>query len=281
MIIDSHLHVFLSKREDPEREADHIAPAELRAPVEMLEGEMAAAGVDGAVLVPLGCEDAYVAGILAANPARYVGVAVARPGEHDPGRVAERLDRGGFRGLRMFGLPGDWDGAPWRGVLERLEQDGRVLWLYPRAEDLANVATLVSRLQDLRVVLNHCGLTQAGIGVDEKGRPRLEGPIPQPTEPAILELAARENVAVVLSGAYGFSRFPYPYPDIGAVTNRLFEAFGADRLMWGSDFPWIVDDPGYAECLALVDHHLPELSSSERSAILAGTCKRIFDWPKE
>ncbi len=278
MIIDAHLHVFLSVPEDPERVADPLASAERRAPVEMLEGEMAVAGVDGAVLVPLGGEERYVAEVVASDPTRFAGIAVARPGEHDPGVVAERLDRGGFSGLRMFDLPGSWDDAPWRPVLERMARDGRILWMYPRAEDLGNLALVAERLEGLRVVLNHSGLTQAGIGVDDQGRPRLISPIPQPTEPAVLSLAAHDNVAVVLSGAYGFSHEPYPYRDIAAISQRLLGAYGADRLMWASDFPWIVDDPGYGACLALVDEHLPGLSADERGAILGGTCQQLFSW---
>lgn len=281
MIVDAHLHVFLSTADDPERMADPIAPAERTAPVDLLEKEMAAAGVGGAVLIPLGAEDSYVAAACAAHPSRYMGIAVARPGEHDPGLVADRLERGRFRGLRMFELPGEWEDASWRGVLARLEQDGRVLWVYPRVEDLTNLAVVASRLTGLRIVLNHCGLTQAGIGVDEQGRPRLDSVIPQPTEPFILDLARQENVSVVLSGAYAFSHQRYPYLDIGEVARRLLDAFGPDRLMWGSDFPWIIDDPGYRQTLAIVDHHLPGLSTPERSAILGGTCRRVLDWPKE
>lgn len=127
MIIDAHLHVFLSASQDPERTVDHIASAERSAPVEMLEREMASAGVDRAVLAPLGPEDTYISDLLAANPNRFAGIAVAEPGQYDPAQVADRLDLGGFKGLRMFALPGEWDEAPWRGLLQRLEQDGRVL----------------------------------------------------------------------------------------------------------------------------------------------------------
>jgi predicted TIM-barrel fold metal-dependent hydrolase len=183
---------------------------------------MALAGVEGAVLVPLGPEDTYVSDVLAANPSRFAGIAVAGPGQYDPAQVADRLDRGGFKGLRIFALPGDWDDAPWRGLLERLEQDARVLWLYSRAEDLANVATIAARLDSLRIVLDHCGLTQAGIGLDDKGRPRLDTPIPQPTESAILDLSSFENMFVILSGAYGFSHLRYPDSDIGSIVGRLF-----------------------------------------------------------
>jgi predicted TIM-barrel fold metal-dependent hydrolase len=279
MIVDAHVHVFLSAADDPERTVDALAPPELEAPLEALEREMAAAGVDGAVLVPLGPEDRYVSGCIAADPGRFAGIAVAATGEEDPGRVAERLEAGGFSGLRMFGLAGDLGERPFRlGVLERLAATATVLWLYPRAEHLATVDAVAARLPDLRIVLNHNGFTQAGIGRDEHGRPRIDTPVPQPHEAQVLALARHPNVSVILSGAYGFSHVEYPYPDVAAVVRRVADAFGVERLAWASDFPWIVEHPGYRACLQLVDHHLPGLSPTERSAVLGGNIRRILRW---
>jgi len=48
--------------------------------------------------------------------------------------------------------------------------------------------------------------------------------------------------------------------------------------MWGSDYPFIVDDPGYASTRALVEHHFAHLSADERAAIGGGTCTRLFDF---
>jgi L-fuconolactonase len=284
MIVDAHVHVFLSAADDPRRTADQLAPPERQAPVEQLEQQMARAGVDGAVLVPLGPEDDYVSGIVAQQPHRYAAIAVADDHTRDPGRVGERLARG-FSGLRMFGLPGvpeDAGGAgnapPWFPILERLAADGMVLWLYPRAEHLAAVETVARRLPDLRILLNHTGFTQAGIRRDAQGRPRVDSPVPQPHEAKVLALARYPHVSVMLSGAYGFSSDDYPYPDVGEVVIRVAEAFGIDRLAWASDFPWIVDDPGYRACLDLVDHHLPGLSQAERAGVLGENIRRILNW---
>lgn len=279
MIVDAHVHVFLSAADDPERTVDEIAPAEREAPVDLLERQMRDAGVDGAVLVPLGPEDGYVSRTAASDRGRFANIASEAPGEDDPGRVAERLDGGGFSGLRKFGLPGDLaDHPPWLGVLERLAADGRVLWLYPRAEHLPTVAAVAERIPELRVVLNHTGFTQAGIGHDDFGRPRIDSPVPQPHEAQVLALSRHPNVSVVLSGAYGFSHLAYPYPDVAEVVRRIADAFGAERLMWGSDFPWIVDHPGYRACLELIDRHLPGLSPVERAAILGDNIRRVLRW---
>lgn len=279
MIIDAHAHVFLSAADDPERTVDELAPVEREAPVDLLERQMRDASVDGAVLVPLGPEDGYVSRVASSDRGRFANIASEAPGEDDPGRVAERLDAGGFSGLRMFGLPGDFADRPgWLGVLERLADDGRVLWLYPRAEHLPTVAAVAERIPELRIVLNHTGFTQAGIGRDEYGRPRIDGPMPQPHEPQVLALSRHPNVSVVLSGAYGFSRLEYPYPDVAEVVRRTADAFGTERLMWGSDFPWIVDRPGYRACLQLIDHHLPGLSPAERAAVLGNNIRGLVQW---
>jgi L-fuconolactonase len=279
VIIDAHAHVFLSATDDPARTVDELAPVEREAPIGLLERHMRDANVDGAVLVPLGPEDGYVSGIVSSDPGRFASIAAAAPGENDPGHVAERLEAGGFAGLRMFGLPGVLaDHPPWLGVLERLATDEKVLWLYPRGEHLPTVEAIAERIPELRVVLNHTGFTQAGIGRDEYGRPRIAGSVPQPHEAQVLALARNVNVSVILSGAYGFSRFEYPYPDVAEVVHRLADAFGTERLMWGSDFPWIVDRPGYRACVELIDIHLPGLSLVERAAVLGGSIRRILGW---
>ncbi|MFO7294103.1 MAG: amidohydrolase family protein [Actinomycetes bacterium] len=275
MIVDAHLHVFLSKADDPDRTVDAIAPAERSAPVELLEETMAAHGVDAAVLVPLGPEDGYVSDAVRRHPGRYAGIGVW-DGEQDAGKVADRLAATGMRGLRMFGFPA---GVPW-AVLERLASDGSLLWLYPRPDDVEEVHEVCRRLPDLAVVLNHTGLTQGGIGVDDRLRPRIESDIPQPAEARIRGLAAYPNVSVILSGSYAFSHQPWPYPDLAGVTRRVVEAFGTERVMWASDFPWILDDPGYGRMLELVDQHLPGLSPTERAAVLGGNARRIV-WEEE
>jgi L-fuconolactonase len=56
----------------------------------------------------------------------------------------------------------------------------------------------------------------------------------------------------------------------------VYRAYGADRLLWASDFPWILQQPGYSAQLALVDQLLPDISPSERAAILGGTARKLL-----
>jgi predicted TIM-barrel fold metal-dependent hydrolase len=47
-------------------------------------------------------------------------------------------------------------------------------------------------------------------------------------------------------------------------------------MLWASDFPWITEQPGYQEQLALVDHLLPDLSLEDRARICGGNAEELF-----
>ena len=72
------------------------------------------------------------------------------------------------------------------------------------------------------------------------------------------------------------SKAAYPYPDLAAWHRSLLSAFGAERLLWASDFPWIVADPGYGECVEVLDHLLPDLSTGQRRLIMGETARRFL-----
>lgn len=54
--------------------------------------------------------------------------------------------------------------------------------------------------------------------------------------PEVVKLAAHRNVSIKISGACTLSHEAYPYKDIWDPLARIFEAFGLDRCMWGTDW---------------------------------------------
>jgi predicted TIM-barrel fold metal-dependent hydrolase len=280
MRIDGHLHVFLSQREDPEREVSELAPAGRKAPVELLIETMAAHGVDGAVLVPLGPERAYVARCLDTFPDHFVGVCVADESLHaDPARRLRERAAAGFLGVRMsrLGEPGrPLRESPVYPTLAAMAAEGLVLWQYAPPDQLPLLREAIELLPELTVCLNHLGFSPERMDVDEHGRPRLRTTLPPSTLPAVLELAALPHVHVMLSGLYGWSDEPYPYRDLTGVVQALYESYGAKRLLWASDFPWILEEPGYGAVLELPDRHLPNLTDAERADVFGGTVAQIF-----
>jgi predicted TIM-barrel fold metal-dependent hydrolase len=154
--------------------------------------------------------------------------------------------------------------------------EGVVLWYYAAPDQLPLLHEAVEFLPELVVCLNHLGFCPERMEVDEHGRPRLRTTLPPPTLPAVLELARFPSVHVMVSGLYGWSREPYPYGDLGGVVRAVYESFGPERLLWASDFPWILEHPGYGALLELLDFHLPKLSAAERLDLFGGSAARLF-----
>ena len=55
--------------------------------------------------------------------------------------------------------------------------------------------------------------------------------------------------------------------------------FGAKRLMWATDFPWILEEPGYGKLTTVIEELLPNLSEAELAGIMGGNAKRILRFP--
>jgi predicted TIM-barrel fold metal-dependent hydrolase len=277
MIVDGHAHVFRPAHLVP-RVVDALAPAEREAPVEDLLDVMADAGVERAVLVPLGTEDAYVAEVVRAHPGRFAAVAVANPLD-GVDAIERRREAFAFHAVRMMCL-GDPAlpllESPLLPVLRRLAADGLLLWTYLPPEQLPLLEQLPAAVPDLRIVLNHLGFFPRGMRVDERRRPAFDDPFPEPHVAAVLRLARFPTVHVMFSGQYALSRERPPYRDLDPIVGRLADAFGADRMLWASDYPWTRDVPGYARLLTLAQEALPGVSAAELAAIHGGTALNLF-----
>jgi predicted TIM-barrel fold metal-dependent hydrolase len=264
---------------------DELAPAERDAPVEDLLTRMEEAGVAGAVLVPLDGADDYVAESLERFPGRFAGVAVATPAEHGTGGVdpvvalRERRERWPFGALRTtwLGEPGrSVADSPFLPVLRALAEQQLPLWSYLPPARLPLLVELVRLLPELPVVLNHLGFCPHDMWVDEHRRPRFDEPFPELVVDELERLSDAPGVHVLVSGQYALSAQDPPYADLFPVTRRLAAAYGAERLMWGSDHPWPSDVPGYDQLPGLVGAALPGLSTDDTARVLGGTARALF-----
>jgi predicted TIM-barrel fold metal-dependent hydrolase len=60
----------------------------------------------------------------------------------------------------------------------------------------------------------------------------------------------------------------------------LLNRFGADRLLWASDFPWILRQPGYDRMVGLLDELLPDLADHERTAVMGDNAAEFLRFPE-
>lgn len=285
-VVDSHLHLFRRVSDAfPRATFDRMAEADREELAERLIETMDAVGVDHAVVVPLSKDDRYLAEVLREYGNRFAGVGVFdHDHPDDVTAIAERHATTGFRGLRFFGLQADATSTPdtleCTPILEYMAHHGLVVWFYGDLVQLRALDLLMQRLPELQVVLNHCGFLpdiHAEMQVDEHLRPHFEVDLPPAGLSSVEELAARHpHLHVHFSGLYAFSHEPYPYRDLTEVATRLLASFGPQRMLMASDWPWIRDEPGYAEVLGLVDVFYPNLSPDERAMIRGGTAARLF-----
>lgn len=282
--VDAHAHVFRPAAVNPRR-VDELAPADRDAPAEELLSLMAASGVENAVLVPLGTEDDAVADAMRAHPGRFVSVAVAseevqgRAG-HDPvGSLLRRLERMPFAALRTswLGEPGRMAESPMLQTLRFCAENNILIWSYLPPEQFAMLGEALRLVPELQVVLNHLGLAPRDMWVDEYVRPRFTDVYPREHGEAVCALAANERCFLMFSGQYAISAEPCPYPDLRDLGRMLVDAYGPERTLWGSDYPWIRAVPGYPALLDLVDDTL-SLSPAERDSVLGDTAHRLFSF---
>ena len=99
-----------------------------------------------------------------------------------------------------------------------------------------------------------------------------------PWKDNIRELARRENVNCKISGMVTEADFEnwtpaqlQPYFDV------VLEAFGPDRVLFGSDWPVCLVATTYKNWMALVQKNLSELSKPEQAKIMGENAVRIYE----
>ena len=134
---------------------------------------------------------------------------------------------------------------------------------------LDQVKQLAARNPDTTLVVDHLGLQQP-----------FEPP--PPAKPfadlsKVLALAAHDNVVIKITGACTLSHQPFPYNDIWDPLGRIFDAFGFDRCMWGTDWTRAVALLTYKEGVEPF-RVTDRLSAGDRAALMGGTLSKIYQW---
>lgn len=277
MIVDAHHHLWDPARRTYEWMTGPTAvlarpydAGDLRAVAEPL-------GVAATVVVQAATSEDETAELLevAADPdtlvAAVVGwVALTAPDCAD--RIA-RL-RAGPGGDRLAGIrhpvqdepdPAWLDRPDVRRGLQAVADAGLTYDLLLFPVHLPAASRVAAALPDLALVLDH------------GAKPPIADGGWEPWSTDLAALAAFERVHCKLSGLV--TEAPWErWRDAGVerYAERLLDAFGPDRLMFGSDWPVCTLAAAYAEVLELARDALGSLSGAERDAVLAGTGRRFY-----
>ena len=287
-VIDSHLHLFRAVSDRyPRTVYPGLADADLDVPAEKLISLMESTRVDKAIVVPLGPEDHYLGEIIEQYPGRFAGVGCYDGSAPDQAKnLDDRIKKSNIQGIRIGEVdasadtPDDPRQFSMFPLLEAMSERNLRVWFYAESRQVQLLEKVLDVLPQLVVVFNHCGFMVSldNLAVDQHYRPHFTTEVPPPTLELLGRLAEHPNTYIHFSGQYAFSHDPYPYPDMLPVTDFIYNTFGPNRMLWASDFPWIAEQPGYAQQLALVDHLLPNLTQAERQQIPGGTAASLFDF---
>jgi L-fuconolactonase len=273
-VIDAQVHAY--ERDHPGRPWAAV----LHGPPEVTGDEMVAAmdavGVDGALLVSpftmYRYDASYALQVHAAHPGRFALIKPVDP--TDPAvadTIADWAATDGTVAVRIMMTRGVSTDAADPGINRVLAAAARHslpvnLLCWGRLEQTQQLAT---RNPNTTLVIDHLGLQQP-----------FEPPAPaQPFAdlPKLLELAEHDNVVVKITGACTLSREPFPYNDIWDSLGRIFDAFGLDRCMWGTDWTRAVELLTYAQgvdAFRVTDR----LSAGDRADLMGGTLASVYGW---
>ena len=273
-IIDSQVHVYAANTPDRPWHTvpnwpDHVTGDEM---VQAMD----AVGVDGAIFISAFSmyryDASYAIEVQNAYPGRFGLVKPVDP--LDPAvaeAIAEWKNTPGTVGIRIMmpkeaGLKPDDPGI--KLILhEAMRHDFPVNILCWGNLDVGKA--VIDGHPDNRFIIDHLGIVQ----------PRMPPAPPDPWAdlPKVLDLASRPNVVIKVSGACTLSHAGYPYPDIWDPLARVFDTWGLDRCLWGTDWTRAFAVVNYKQ--AVEPFRLTDLlTESERATLMGGACARAYGW---
>jgi L-fuconolactonase len=277
-IIDSQVHAY--EANTPKRPWDTVP----NWPPHVTGNEMVAAmdkvGVDGAIFISAFSmyryDASYAVDVVKAHPGRFGIVKPVNP--DDPGVadvIAEWKTIPGTVGIRIM-FTKEAKREPTDPGFDRIARAAARSGFPVNVLCWGNLeagAALFDRHPDTRFILDHLGIMQ----------PRVPPAPPEPWAdlPKVLELAKRENVVIKVSGACTLSRQPYPFADIWDPLARIFDAWGFDRCLWGTDWTRAFAVVNYEQAVRPFVE-TKRLSDSERAMLMGGACAKAYGWsPKK
>jgi len=275
LVIDAQVHCY---------ERDHPArpwAAVLAGPPEVTGDDMVAAmddvGVDGALLVSpytmYQYDASYAIDVRAAHPGRFALIKPVDPA--DPAvadTIADWAAMDGTVAVRIMmtrGVSEDPDDPGINRVLAAAARHALPVNLLCWGR-LEQVAALAAKNPETRLIIDHLGLQQP---FDPPAPPEPFAELPK-----LLAMAKHENIAVKITGACTLSHEPFSYNDLWDPLCRIFDAYGFDRCMWGTDWTRAVNLLTYSqgvEPFRLTDR----LSDGDRADLMGRSLQRIYNWP--
>ena len=147
----------------------------------------------------------------------------------------------------------------------RLREFGLTYDILVYAHQLPAALALVDRLPDQPFVVDHLA------------KPRIREREMEPWTAHMQALAEHPNVCCKVSGMVTEADWGHWHPDdLRPYLDVVFEAFGVDRLMFGSDWPVCLLAASYQRVVEVIEAYASQLSAADRENLFGGTAVRFY-----
>ena len=274
-IIDAQVHIWPPETAERPYIKEDASKPHRSVPLtdDRLLEEMKIAGVDRVILVPPsweGYRNDYALEAAQKYPDRFAvmgKVPLNDPASKD--RIASWLEQPGMLGFRLsfrhsgthsFLADGtaDWFWAD----CERY--DIPVMIFAPFA--VAKIGAIAERHPGLRVIVDHMGLN-----IQWKGKDLGPG------IDVLVNFARMKNVGVKVSCLPCYVAEPYPFPTLHLQIRRVVDAFGPQRIFWGTDLSQM--PCSYRQAVTLFTEELDFLSAQDKEWIMGRSLANWLRWP--
>ncbi|MFJ3698967.1 amidohydrolase family protein [Streptomyces sp. NPDC090052] len=275
-IIDAHHHVWdLGVRDQDWITGPELAPLRRNFTLGDLAPQARAAGVAATVLVQtVTVADETPEFLALAGQSDLVAGVVGWTDLTDPG-IADTL-------AAMRELPG---GESLVGIRHQVQGEPDPGWLLRPDVRRGLAAVAAAGLAYDLIVLDHQLPVAAAVAtqvpelrfvLDHLGKPPIADGALQPWASDVRALAARPNTVCKLSGMVTEAGADWTTDGLRPYADTVLEAFGPDRLMFGSDWPVCTLGASYGEVVDTTHRLTGRLSESERAQVLGATAARIY-----
>lgn len=277
MIVDTHLHVVDRSILDYPW-LGGVEPLNRDWPYTSYERDARRAGISATLHMEVDVEPSMIeaetrnVAALADRPDSLIVGAISscRPEEDGFAEFLERqranpLVRGFRRVLHV--MPDELsENALFRENIARLSGSGLTFDLCVLPRQLDKAIALADLAPDVTFILDHCGV------------PDIKGEEREPWMERIRELARRPNVHAKISGVVAYAD-PETWiaETLRPWVEHTIEAFGWDRVVWGSDWPVCTLGGGLLAWVAATHALLDGASADERRKLLSENARRIWN----
>ena len=272
--IDAHCHVSIPENDKYPFWSEKPDIEFHEGSVETLLGLMEKNGISKSVLIQssdYGWDNSYMMDCVDKYPDKFAAIVrVDQWSKSSPDDLEFWVKERGAQGLRLTlweYSEESWDhGKPEYPLWDKIRELGIAVGYLIEPFHKPMIEDMLKAFPEVPVILDHLG------------KPITDESPEFPSFQNILDLAQYPQVHIKLSAMSYQSNEEYPHHDLIACAEKALKAYGAERVMWATDFCFTLGAHNYHRGLEIVEKYMPFLSEPDKEWIFSKTAQKFFSF---